>query len=65
MVIVSNECVGCETCYNGADCVNRHVHRYYCDKCREETTLYDYDGEQLCESCLISRFDIVEGSDWA
>ena len=61
-----NECVGCASlglyCL-GSACPNRNVTRFYCDKCGEEATLYDYDGEELCEYCLLEEFDIVEGSE--
>lgn len=62
----TNECVGCKDiglpCL-GSSCPHRNVTRYYCDKCREEAVLYEYDGEELCKYCLLGKFDIVEGSD--
>ena len=62
---VENECVGCPSelgCF-GFDCPNRNVVRYCCDNCKEETRLYDYNGWQLCQECLLKEFDVVEGSD--
>lgn len=63
---IENECVGCSgvgfRCL-GAACPNRYVTRFYCDKCGEEEKLYHYDSEELCESCLLKKFDVVEGSD--
>lgn len=61
-----NECVGCTNvglyCL-GSSCPNRNVIRFYCDKCGDETTLYNYYGEELCQECLLSEFEIVEGSE--
>jgi Zn finger protein HypA/HybF involved in hydrogenase expression len=36
---------------------------FYCDECREQATLYEYNGKELCAECLLKNFDIVEGSD--
>ena len=67
---IANECVGCKDiglhCL-GLSCPNKSVVRFYCDRCEEETTLYHYDGEELCKNCILEEFDIVEGSeghDW-
>ena len=63
---LENECVGCTDlglhCL-GASCRNRNVPHFYCDECGEETKLYKYDGEELCEDCLLDRFAVVDGSD--
>ena len=63
---ITNECVGCKSmglyCL-GNTCPNRNVVRFYCDRCGEETTLYDYDGEELCQDCLLKEFKVVEGSE--
>lgn len=58
-----NECVGCDTHCLGSSCPNRNVVRFYCDRCGNETTLYDYYGEELCEDCLLKEFDMIEGSE--
>lgn len=62
---IEDECVGCppEIGCLGRSCPNRNVVHYYCDKCGDETTLYDYYGEEICEECLLKEFEIVEGSD--
>lgn len=64
---VENECVGCVSmglpCL-GNSCPNRNVVRYYCDRCGDETRLRDYYGEEICESCLLKEFKVVEGSEW-
>lgn len=63
---VENECVCCapELGCLGKYCSKRNVVRFYCDRCEEETLLYQYYGEELCEECLLKEFQIVEGSDW-
>lgn len=60
---IENECVHCGMYCWGSSCPNRNVVRFYCDRCGEETTLYHYDGEEICEECLLKEFEIVEGSD--
>lgn len=65
MKIITNECVGCPTdfpCIYYA-CPYYQVERFYCDKCGEETTLYDTEFGQLCSDCLLKEFPIVEGSE--
>ena len=62
---IENECVGCVDiglhCL-GISCPNKNVIHFYCDRCGEETTLYYYDGEEICKDCLLEEFEIVEGS---
>lgn len=63
MIDYEDECVGCprEMGCLGSSCPNRNVPHLYCDDCEEEVEdLYDYAGEQLCEECLLKRFDKVE-----
>lgn len=60
MVRIEDECVSCGLPCLGDSCVNRNVRRYYCDDCGEDVeTLYHYDGEQLCEQCVLKRLEIV------
>ncbi len=63
---VTNDCCGCAVpgypC-QGSACPLRSVTHYYCDKCKAETKLYEYDGMELCEECLLEQFDVVEGSE--
>ena len=58
-----SECVQCGMPCIGSACPNYAVTRYYCDKCGEEETLYDYEGEELCAECLLKKFEKVEGSN--
>lgn len=55
-----DECVGCTDlglpCI-GSSCPNRNVTRFYCDECGEELTeIYDYNGMELCEDCILKEF---------
>ena len=59
MVKIENDCVGCDYCKN---CGRDRTPHYYCDECGEEETLYQYEGKELCEYCLVKQFDKVEGS---
>ena len=40
----------CVQCANGCvDCGRKRIAVPYCDKCKDETsTIYEFDGEQLC-----------------
>lgn len=60
LIQYEDECVEC-----GLPCVSncrfKNVPHYYCDGCNEECSeLYEYDGEQLCESCLLETIPKVE-----
>ena len=63
---VVNECCNCAVpgypC-RGSSCPNRHVVRLYCDECKTEGKLYEFDGKELCGDCLLKEFPMVEGSD--
>lgn len=58
-----SECVGCSIhglpCL-GSACPNNEVTRFYCDECGEEEDLYEFDGEELCISCIKERLTRVE-----
>lgn len=61
MVKIVNECCDCAggayPCL-GESCEKRHVKHPICDKCHAEVkTLYDVDGQQLCEACLNGTSD--------
>ena len=66
MIKYENECVGCtpelECLYYA--CPNRNVKHLYCDKCKDDVEkLYKYDGEEICEECLLSNFESVSIDD--
>ena len=59
MVEYENDCVGCGfPCRS--DCRYLHVAHCYCDKCGEEETLYEFDGEQLCADCVLESLRKVD-----
>lgn len=62
---IENECCNCATesypC-RGNSCELRHVERFYCGECGDETKLYDFDGQELCEDCILKKFEAIEGS---
>lgn len=63
MIKYENECVGCppEMGCLGTSCSNRNVPHQYCDCCEEEVeVLRNYDGEQLCDSCILEKFEVVD-----
>jgi hypothetical protein len=44
----------------GSSCPNRNVKHLYCDGCKNEVEeLYDFDGVQLCEKCLLRKFEKI------
>ena len=62
MVRIENHCCDCAVpgypC-RGAQCPNRRVEVYYCDKCGEELPydgIYEADDEDLCEDCLKEKY---------
>ena len=63
MVTYEDECVGCPTemgCI-GSVCPNRNVPHFYCDKCGDDVEkLYKYDGQEICEECLLKEFEVIE-----
>lgn len=60
---VENDCCGCAVpaypCMGDA-CPLRRVTHYYCDKCKEETTLYHFDDKELCIDCIAEKLEVVE-----
>lgn len=59
-----NDCCGCAVpaypCL-GESCPLQHQKHYYCDNCHEEADkLYRLDGDELCESCMLGRLEVVE-----
>lgn len=63
MVKIENDCCDCGLPCLGGSCSNRNVPHYYCDECKDEAKLYEYEDEQLCEACLLKRIPVVEGSE--
>lgn len=63
MVVYENECVSCGLHCLYTACKYYEVAHYVCDRCGAEETLYDYDGEQLCASCILDQYNIIDGSE--
>lgn len=62
---IANDCVMCpDYCRHcGRDKDYKIVH-LTCDKCGEEFhTLYEYDGQELCEDCLLEEFELITEGD--
>ena len=60
-MIKKNEgCIGCsDGCLRG--CRNYEVIYLVCDECDQTVDdLYLFDGEQICEECLLNKFEKVE-----
>ena len=59
MTVTTDECVDC-----GLPCIStcryKNVTMFYCDKCKEETQLYYYDGQELCIDCIEKILEKVE-----
>ena len=62
---ILNECCNCAVPSYPCDpnCSLKAVTHFYCDKCHEETKLYEYDGGEYCIDCIEKMLDVVEGSD--
>ena len=60
MIKIENHCVNCGLPCRGASCLLQKVEVHYCDECGDELDeIYDVDGDELCEYCLIDRFKVV------
>lgn len=58
MKCYKNECVDCGLrCMES--CSNKKVPHFYCDECGDETQLYDFDGQELCLSCIEAKLEKV------
>lgn len=48
----------------GSACPYRTVKHLYCDRCGSDCEeLYKYDGEELCEECLLKVFEKITLED--
>jgi hypothetical protein len=55
-----SECVGCGLPCIGCGCPHYEVTRFFCDECGDETTLFHYDGRELCIKCVEDLLEKVE-----
>lgn len=63
---IENECLDCKSlglpCLESR-CPYRNSTRFYCDRCGDECKLYHYDSEEICVTCLLKEFEVVEGTE--
>lgn len=66
MVKYFNDCCNCDTDgYPCSDsCTLHHNPHYFCDECGDECQVnelykYDIDVTELCETCLLGKFEKV------
>ena len=62
LLAYEDECVGCPDEFNcfGYLCQYRKIPHLYCDECKEEVDcLYNYNGEEICQECLIEKFEKI------
>lgn len=63
MIVVNNECVGCEVCQMPF-CPETHVIRCFCDNCGNEVDrLFWVNGKQWCEDCIMGQSEEVDYED--
>ena len=60
MRVEEDGCVDCGLPCIGRACPNRKIIRFYCDKCKDETDLYYFDGQELCIYCIEKQLEKVE-----
>lgn len=55
MIEARNDCVGCDgPCLPG--CSKGKYTALVCDRCGDEVeTLFEWEGEQICEDCLLDE----------
>ena len=56
---VFDECVDCGLPCLGSSCPYKFVPRYFCDQCKEETQLYQFNDKELCINCIVSELEKV------
>ena len=59
---IENDCCGCAVpgypCL-GRACELRNAIHYYCDRCGDETQLYDFDDQELCIDCIETMLEKI------
>lgn len=64
MIYYENECCNCGLPCKYESCPYYRVKHFQCDFCKEEDVkLYDYNGYEICEDCLLKEFPVIEGSN--
>lgn len=56
-----NQCCNCAVPDYPCNGMHKHVAVPFCDECvTNDETIYRFDGEELCLSCIKSRLEVVE-----
>jgi hypothetical protein len=64
MIYYENECVDCGLPCIRESCPYYKVMHSKCEFCKDkDVKLYHYNGYEICESCLLKEFEVVEGTD--
>ena len=64
MIVIGSECCDCDLPCVFAACPYYKVVYYVCDKCGETVDdLYHFDGDQLCQDCILQQLEKVEYED--
>lgn len=59
MIRLENECVDCGLPCIGTLCIYKDVPHFYCDECGNEDDLFEFEGKELCISCIKERLTPV------
>lgn len=59
MTKIENDCVDCGRPCLGSSCPYVNVQHHYCDECGDEAPLYDYEGQELCAECILSKYEVL------
>lgn len=61
MIRFEDECVGCPPDLGcmGSACKYKDVPHLVCDECQMETTLYYFDGKQMCIDCIEEQLEEI------
>lgn len=66
MTVERNDCCDCAVpgypCI-GSHCPRTHIKIHVCDECECEETLYEYEGRELCQDCLLDIVPKVPGTE--
>ena len=65
MIYYTKECRKCGLpCLHNA-CPYYKVKHFKCDYCGEvDIKLYNYNGDEICEDCLLDEFDVIDNDEW-
>lgn len=58
MIVYENDCCSCAV--PGYPCTGKHKHvpHLHCDRCDADVEeVYDVDGEDICEECLLEMYE--------